>query len=332
MNEERQIRNRILIAEDDPISRRMLEAFLVKAGFQVMIASDGLEALRVLEKEDAPTLAVLDWMMPGLEGPQVCQRVRKQVDRPYVYILLLTARSQKGDLLHGLESGADDYLTKPFDAQELRARLHVGQRILDLQDGLIAAREELRFRATHDLLTGIWNRGSALDAIHREKSRQVRYGGSFGVILIDIDHFKQVNDTYGHLCGDEVLKEVAARMARCVRPYDTLGRYGGEEFLVVAPSSDGQGALVVAERIRQSIDSVPINTAVGPVRITVSCGISASVPGEMLDSQALLHTADEALYRAKEHGRNRSELANRPNLVPLGTVVEDIVTTKAGPH
>src|ERR1035441_5666816 len=243
MNEERQIRNRILIAEDDPISRRMLEAFLVKAGFQVMIASDGLEALRVLEKEDAPTLAVLDWMMPGLEGPQVCQRVRKQVDRPYVYILLLTARSQKGDLLHGLESGADDYLTKPFDAQELRARLHVGQRILDLQDGLIAAREELRFRATHDLLTGIWNRGSALDAIHREKSRQVREGGSFGVILIDVDHFKQVNDTYGHLCGDEVLKEVAARMARCVRPYDTLGRYGGEEFLVVAPSSDGQGAL-----------------------------------------------------------------------------------------
>jgi diguanylate cyclase (GGDEF)-like protein len=291
-----------------------------------------LEALRVLEKEDAPTLAVLDWMMPGLEGPQVCQRVREHLDRPYVYILLLTARSQKGDLLRGLESGADDYLTKPFDAQELRARLHVGRRILDLQDGLIAAREELRFRATHDLLTGIWNRGSALDAINREKSRQVREGGSFGVILIDVDHFKQVNDTYGHLCGDEVLKEAAARMGHCVRPYDTLGRYGGEEFLVVAPSSDIQGALVVAERIRQLIDSAPINTAAGPVRITVSCGISASVPGEMLDSQALLHTADEALYRAKEHGRNRSELANRPNLVPLGTVVEGIVTTKAGPH
>jgi diguanylate cyclase (GGDEF)-like protein len=332
MNEERKIRNRILIAEDDPISRRMLEAFLVKSGFQVMTASDGLEALRILEREDAPTLAVLDWMMPGLEGPQVCQRVREHLDRPYVYILLLTARSQKGDLLRGLESGADDYLTKPFDAQELRARLHVGRRILDLQDGLIAAREELRFRATHDLLTGIWNRGSALDAINREKSRQVREGGSFGVILIDVDHFKQVNDTYGHLCGDEVLKEAAARMGHCVRPYDTLGRYGGEEFLVVAPSSDIQGALVVAERIRQLIDSAPINTAAGPVRITVSCGISASVAGNMLDSQALLHTADEALYRAKEHGRNRSELANRPNLVPPGPVVQGVVTTKAGSH
>jgi two-component system, cell cycle response regulator len=321
MTEERKIRNRILIAEDDPISRRMLEAFLVKWGFQVMTAADGLEALRILEKQDAPTLAVLDWMMPGLEGPQVCQRVREHPDRPYVYILLLTARSQKGDLLRGLESGADDYLTKPFDAQELRARLHVGQRILDLQDGLIAAREELRFRATHDLLTGIGNRGAALDAINRERSRQIREGGSFGVILIDIDHFKIINDTYGHLCGDAVLKEAASRMTGCVRPYDTLGRYGGEEFLVVAPSSDGPGTLALAERIRKSIDSAAVNTEVGPVRITVSCGIAASIPDKVLDSQALLHAADQALYRAKEQGRNRSDLASAMDLASPAPIV-----------
>ncbi|HXQ27600.1 MAG TPA: TonB-dependent receptor plug domain-containing protein [Candidatus Acidoferrales bacterium] len=177
----------------------------------------------ILEAQDAPSLAVLDWMMPGLEGPQVCQRVREHLDRPYVYLLLLTARSQKDDLLRGLEAGADDYLTKPFDAQELRARLKVGQRILDLQRGLIAARDELRFRATHDALTGIANRGVVLDAIHREHARQLREGGSLGLIMVDLDHFKHVNDVHGHLAGDAVLKEVARRMASCARPYDTVG-------------------------------------------------------------------------------------------------------------
>jgi two-component system, cell cycle response regulator len=314
MTEEKKIWNRILIAEDDPVSRRMLEAFLQKWDFQVVTAKDGLDALRILEGEDAPPLAVLDWMMPGLEGPQVCQRVRQHPDRPYVYILLLTARSQKGDLLRGLESGADDYLTKPFDAQELRARLRVGQRILDLQESLIAAREELRFRATHDLLTGIKNRGAALEAIGREQSRQVREGGSFGVILIDIDHFKEINDTYGHLCGDTVLKEATARIAKCLRPYDTLGRYGGEEFLIVAPSSDILGTLALSERIRKSIDSAPMETDVVPVHLTVSCGVSASSADNLLDCQALLRTADEALYRAKDLGRNRSETAHRVEL------------------
>jgi two-component system, cell cycle response regulator len=309
MSEEPKVRNRILIAEDDPVSRRMLEAFLVKWGYHVVAAADGLDALRILQSEDAPPLAVLDWMMPGMEGPQVCQRVREHPDRPYVYILLLTARSQKGDLLRGLESGADDYLTKPFDAQELRARLHVGQRILDLQDNLIAAREELRFRATHDALTGIANRGVALDAINRERARQVREGGSFGIILIDLDHFKQINDTYGHLCGDAVLKEAVRRVTHCVRPYDTVGRYGGEEFLIVAPSSDGSGILVLAERIRKELQSVPFTTDEGQLSVTASCGAAVSNGEKPMDSHDLLRLADEALYRAKEQGRNRSELA-----------------------
>jgi two-component system cell cycle response regulator len=300
---------RILIAEDDPVSRRMLQAFLTKWGYSVIAVSDGIEAARILEAEDAPTLAVLDWMMPGLEGPQVCRRVREHSDRPYTYILLLTARSQKGDLLRGLESGADDYFTKPFDAQELRARLHVGQRILDLQDGLIAAREELRFRATHDALTGIFNRGVVLDAIERERSRQTREGGSFGIIMLDVDHFKNVNDTYGHLVGDAVLLETARRITSCVRPYDHVGRYGGEEFLVVAPSSDAFGMLGLAERIRTTIQSRPVLTDAAPLNITASCGVALSTSEKPLDAHALLHLADEALYRAKEQGRNRSEFA-----------------------
>lgn len=302
-------RGRILIAEDDPISRRMLQSFLTKWGYEVEAVADGSEALAALETPDAPQLAVLDWMMPGLEGPQVCRKVRELTDRPYTYILLLTARGQKDDLLLGLESGADDYLTKPFDSQELRARLRVGQRILDLQRNLIAAREELRFRATHDLLTGIPNRAMVMEAAQRERARQVREGGPFSVMILDLDHFKNVNDTHGHLCGDQVLREAARRIAGCVRTYDTVGRYGGEEFLVVAPTTDGAGALALAERIRQAIERPSFETDAGRVNVTASCGVASSGGSDAIAASDLLRMADEALYRAKAGGRNRSELA-----------------------
>jgi two-component system, cell cycle response regulator len=305
-SEEKQ-KNRILIADDDAISRHMLQFFLVKWGYEVTAAADGLEALRIFESREAPSLAVLDWMMPGMEGPEVCKHIRENPNLPYMYILLLTARSQKADILRGLESGADDYLTKPFNAQELRARLHVGQRILNLQQNLILAKEELFFRATHDSLTGIANRGVAMDALLREQSRQVREEGSFGVILADIDHF---NDKYGHLCGDAVLKEAAGRMFDCARPYDTMGRYGGEEFLIVVPASGAQGPLELAERMRKALESRPFTTTAGEVQVTASFGVAISSKENPLDSQGLLHLADDALYRAKKYGRNRTELAD----------------------
>jgi PleD family two-component response regulator len=222
MTDEKETKERILIAEDDPVSRRVLETLLKKWGYEVVGANDGLEAARLMESREAPRLAVLDWMMPGLEGVQVCQRIRQDATRPYMY-LLLTARSQRDDLVRGLESGAGDYLTKPFDAQELRARLNVGKRILDLQDNLIAAREKLLYQATHDALTGISNRGVSLDALRRERSRQTRENVSFATILLDIDHFKYVNDTYGHPAGDAVLMEAAQRIKSCIRPYDYFG-------------------------------------------------------------------------------------------------------------
>jgi two-component system, cell cycle response regulator len=312
---EEKPKKRVLIADDDPVSRRMLEAFLEKWGYEVITATDGLEALRILQAANAPRLAVLDWMMPGMEGPQVCQRMREHPDWPYVYVLLLTARSEKTDLLRGLESGADDYLTKPFDSQELRGRLQVGQRILDLQESLVQAREELLFRATHDLLTGISNRGVVLDALNREHSRQKREGGSFGVILLDLDHFKYVNDTRGHLCGDAVLKEASRRIAACIRPYDTAGRYGGEEFLIVAPLSGELGTLALAERIRASIESPPIETEAGLVALTASSGLAVSRGDSPLEPQALIRRADDALYRAKDRGRNRCEMASQPEPV-----------------
>jgi two-component system cell cycle response regulator len=312
---------KILIADDDPVSRHMLHAFLVNWGYDVVAAVDGVDALRILEKEDAPPLALLDWMMPGLAGPQVCARVRMHRDRPYVYILLLTARSQKDDLLRGLEAGADDYLTKPFDAQELRARLHVGQRILDLQNSLIAAREELRFGATHDVLTGIANRGVVLEAIGREHSRQLREGGSFGIILVDLDDFKNVNDKYGHLSGDVVLREAAIRMKSSVRPYDTVGRYGGEEFLIVAPSCDAVGALGLAERIRKKIQSAAFSTDGGSMHVTASCGVAMSKGAKPPETQDLLHLADQALYRAKKEGRNCSKVAAQLEAIGSATVL-----------
>ncbi len=310
MSNQEPPKKRVLIAEDDPVSCHLLKSFLIKWDYDVAVVRDGMTALRILEGEDTPRLAVLDWMMPGMEGPHVCQRVREHKNRPYVYVLLLTGRSEKQDLLRGLELGADDYLTKPFDSEELRARLLVGERILNLQDNLIAAREELRFQATHDLLTGISNRATAMDALRAELSRQTREHRSFGVILVDIDHFKNVNDTYGHLCGDQVLQTVARRMKECVRPYDTVGRYGGEEFLIIAAASDAAGTMALAERIRGVVGSRPILTDGGEVRVTVSLGASISTDAAGVDPQLLLHLADQALYRAKEQGRNRADLVD----------------------
>jgi diguanylate cyclase (GGDEF)-like protein len=321
-------RKRVLIAEDDPVSRRLLELFLVRWGFEVTIVTTGTEALQMLERLDAPRLAILDWMMPGMEGVQVCQKLRESADRRYVYVLLLTARTQKEDLLQGLESGADDYLTKPFDSQELRARLHVGQRILDLQDQLIAAGEELLYRATHDNLTGVVNRGVILDTLRRERSRQAREGGSFGIVLMDLDHFKYVNDTYGHLAGDDVLREAAQRMMACVRPYDSVGRYGGEEFLIVVPSSDAMGTMGLAERIRHSIEAKPMVTNSIPIAVTASFGVTASIDKLPLEPQEILRLADAALYRAKERGRNRTELARAEDLVVKATDFPDTMEHK----
>jgi two-component system, cell cycle response regulator len=308
MSLDTKLKNRILIAEDDPVSRRVLQTFLLKWGYEVIVAEDGNEALAILERQDFPRLAVLDWMMPGLEGTEVCERIRKEPNRAYVYVLLLTARTQKEDILKGLESGADDYLAKPFDAKELRARLHVGQRILSLQDHLIETREELLFRATHDSLTGLANRGVILESLHRESSRQLREGGSFGIVLADLDHFKYVNDQHGHLAGDAVLQEMARRMLSSVRPYDVVGRYGGEEFLIVVPSSDARGTMGLAERLRKSIEERPVVTEAGEIHLTTSLGVAVADPAIPLDARELLQLADDALYRAKARGRNRSEL------------------------
>src|SRR6202051_2160130 len=211
---------RILIADDSIVSRHLLDATLRRWGYEVVIACDGNEAWRILQAEDAPKIAILDWMMPGMTGPEVCRKVRANVkDKDlYTYILLLSSKSQREDLIEGMESGADDYLTKPFDQHELKVRLRPGTRIIELQQELIAAREALREQATRDCLTHIWNRSSILDILQREMARSSREKRPFGLVLADLDHFKTIHDTYGHFAGAAVLREFVRRMSGSMRP------------------------------------------------------------------------------------------------------------------
>ena len=300
---------RILVAEDDPVLQRMLESFLKKWGYEVALAKDGAEAWEILEGGEAPRMAVLDWMMPGMDGVEVCRRVRKRVTQAYVYILLLTAKGEKFDVVDGLESGADDYLTKPFHPQELQARLRTGKRILDLEDHLVATQEVLLFKATHDALTGLWNHAAILDLLQRELVRAHREAAPLGVLMADLDHFKKINDTYGHLAGDEVLQEAARRLTGAVRVYDAVGRYGGEEFLIVLPGCDSTTTRDRAEHLRATVSGHPVEIVESAIAATLSIGAVSTGEWRAADAKALLRVADDALYRAKAAGRNRVELA-----------------------
>jgi diguanylate cyclase (GGDEF)-like protein len=304
-------RDTVLIAEDDPIFRRVLESRFKRWDYRVTAVENGLDAWEVLQKEDAPQLAILDWMMPGMDGIELCRKIRSRDQGPYQYVLLLTAKDDKQDVITGLEAGADDYLTKPFDVDELRARVRTGKRILDLQAALIKAQDDLQSAAAHDALTGLWNRGAILDLLRREVLRRKRTGDALGVVMADIDHFKKINDTHGHLIGDVVLQEVSRRLAANVRLYDAVGRYGGEEFLIVFPGCNAHNVLVSAERLRHCIADQPIETNADQIPVTLSLGLAAAGHGEMEkpDCETLLRRADEALYAAKAQGRNRVETA-----------------------
>jgi diguanylate cyclase (GGDEF)-like protein len=227
-------------------------------------------------------------------------------------MLLLTAKDAKENIVEGLESGADDYLIKPWDPDELRARLRTGQRILQLEDRLVEAHETMRFKATHDHLTFLLNRGAIMDLLERELVRTFREKGCTIVLLSDLDHFKNVNDTYGHLVGDEVLQETARRLLGSVRSYDFVGRYGGEEFLMVLNNCDTSKAMLRAEELRKAVANRPIQTSRGPLSATMSIGVLSSRDWDQLNAAEILCEVDAALYRAKASGRNRSELA-RPN-------------------
>lgn len=300
------MQTKILVADDDTISRSMMRRLLTQCGYEVQSASDGFEAVRRLSEDEGPRLLLLDWMMPGLNGPEVCRAIRTKAREAYVYIVLLTSKDSKDDLIAGLEAGADDYLTKPCHLEELKARLRTGERILQLENSLVKAREEMRFRATHDSLTHLLNRPAILHRLDTELERVRRQEIEFAVLLCDVDHFKSVNDTYGHPVGDDVLRQIAHRLKAAVRANDGVGRIGGEEFLLLLHGCTEQGLDALAASICDQIRSAPVLTSVGPLRMSISAGaLQISIHDVIVSTDHLLHTVDLALYQAKARGRDR---------------------------
>jgi len=295
----------ILIADDEQVSRHLLKRTVEKWSYDVVTASDGLEAWEILRRKDAPRLAILDWQMPGLDGVSLCQDIRNLEDTPYTYVILLTARSEPADLVEAMDAGADDFLSKPFQQHELEVRLRAGQRIVQLQEELIGARESLRVQATRDALTGLWNRFAIVDALGREQARHNRSVMSRGpgVPVVDTDPFKEVNDTHGHPVGDEVLRKVADRMVTQLRQYDIVGRLGGEEFLVLLVDCNWKQVRLVSERLRAGVGDQPIATGAGPIQVTISIGAAMATKGTKVEDT--LARADRAMYQAKAQGRNR---------------------------
>ncbi|MBI2681240.1 MAG: diguanylate cyclase [Candidatus Solibacter usitatus] len=298
----------ILIAEDNPVFQRILDNMVRKWDYQPILVPDGTQAWEILQRDNPPRLAIMDWMMPGLSGIELCRRLREQPREPYIYVLLLSAKNSRDELVEGMEAGADDYLGKPVDSHELRVRLRAGERIVKLQAELLEARDAMRQQSLHDSLTGVWNRAAIFDFLKRELARGQRESTPVSVVMIDLDHFKLVNDQFGHLAGDEVLIEAARRMTATIRPYDAVGRYGGEEFLIVMANSDSHAAAERADQIRKAIAGSSFLRDRAAVDVTCSLGVYSTHGGALITPEALLEEADAALYLAKRNGRNRFEV------------------------
>jgi len=301
---------KILIADDSEITRLMLYHKLSEWGYEIEIANDGEEAWEILCQENPPTLAIIDWMMPNMDGITLCKKIRENIKEPYIYMIILTMRNKKNDLIESMEAGADDFVSKPFDADVLKVRLRAGIRILDLHNALISAREELRIQATYDQLTGLFNRRAIMDMFNREISRASRETSPIGVLMVDVDHFKKINDNYGHPAGDIVLKEAANRMKDSVRTYDSVGRFGGEEFLVILPKCGMNEVMIVAERLKKSISNQNFDLNNESIKVTISIGATNIIPDSIkIDQDFIIQLVDTALYKAKKNGRDRIEFS-----------------------
>lgn len=298
----------VLIADDDALSRRILQDVLTNWGYQTTVTKNGLEAWDALQQHDPPNLVILDWMMPGLDGIDICQRLRQRLNPRYTYVILLTARNRPEDIVKGLEAGADDYMVKPFNPDELKYRLKIGERIIDLEERILGM-------ARTDYLTGLLNRRAFMERLEEEISRSQRSRQGLGVVIADIDHFKTINDRYGHQAGDRVLQQVAGCLQRCCRKYDFAGRYGGEEFILGLPGTGMEETRAAAERVRDAISqcNTLITSRQVEVNITASLGVVAMPPGSLKSSDELISSADTALYLAKNGGRNQVAVAAVPH-------------------
>jgi diguanylate cyclase (GGDEF)-like protein len=292
----------VLVAEDDSASRYRLQVSLETWGYEVTCVSNGRQAIAELARPEGPSLAILDWSMPEADGLEVCRSIRGTPGSRYVYAILLTAHDRDEDVIAGFDAGADDYVTKPFNAKELRARVRSGARIVQLQHELVAAREELREKAMRDPLTGLLTRGAFFEISDLEFARARRSRTPLSIVMADIDHFKAINDRYGHLGGDQVLQEAARRLHAAFRKEDAVGRYGGEEFVVLAVGCEGPDAIRLAERFRHEVGLEPFAVGDTLIDVTVSVGVATGSAADGV--QGLLKAADDALYSAKRSGRN----------------------------
>ncbi len=308
---------RVLVVDDDLVTLRLVSHCLRKLGHQVDVAADGQAARRLFRLHRFPVV-ITDWEMPGLSGPELCREIRNLKLPGYTYIIILTQRHERRYLIQGLEAGADDFASKPFDHDEMRVRLRAAERILTLESQLLEANRELtlvndRLQKTLrlDPLTEIGNRLAfevEVSAFHRHA---VSRGAEYSLIMCDVDNFKQFNDRYGHQVGDEILRHIAAEIRKSIRAFDSAFRYGGEEIVVLLSGQNLERSVAAAERIRQQIAEMELCPGPGgsACRITISCGV-ASYPENFDpagDWRGVLACADRALYRAKEAGRNRVE-------------------------
>ncbi|MEW5908181.1 MAG: diguanylate cyclase [Thermodesulfobacteriota bacterium] len=298
----------ILIVEDSPVSRKILEKSLTKAGFEVFSVENGQAALENLQKRFFP-IVLSDWIMPEMDGLTLCKALRQGNFSGYIYIILLTAKDLKSDIIEGLEAGADDYLTKPFHNAELKARIQTGIRIITLEKSLKKANEEIQKLSRIDPLTGCYNRSYLNEHLPHEILRARRYRRPFSLVLCDIDHFKRINDTHGHLVGDAVLKNFVRSLSTPIRNrVDWVVRFGGEEFIVVLPETSFENALLVAERLRAEIEKTAIQIDGKTLFITSSFGVTGFDPSfslEWISPEMIINQADRFLYEAKQEGRNR---------------------------
>jgi len=293
----------VLVADDDATSLALLAGVLRKHGYDVVTCTNGQQAWDILRQPQAPHLVILDWMMPEMDGLDVLRALRREPTDTPPYVMMLTARDDKQDIITALDAGANDYLSKPFDVGELRSRVGVGKRMVELQEALFESRKALAYHATHDSLTGLLNRRSMLEHLQKEMVRAVRYGDTVAVAMCDLDHFKRVNDTYGHPTGDDVLQGVAKLLCAQAREHDMTGRFGGEEFLMIVPLRGDADAHKVFDRICARIAATPVETRSGALTVTLSIGVAVYCQGGTVDF--LLAEADAALYKAKHQGRNR---------------------------
>jgi len=306
---------KILIAEDDAVTLRLLNVSLEKWGYEVVTAETGIEAWDVLMRNDIG-IAVLDWMMPGMDGLEVCRKARQISDRDFIYIILLTAREGKSDIVTGLNAGADDYMIKPFDRDELRSRVRVGERMVRLERSLQSAIRKFEALSKTDDLTQLCNHGAILTRLTEEMSRSQREDTPLSVVMADIDLFKRINDNFGHIIGDRVLLDVSRKIKSVSRPYDIVGRYGGEEFLIILPGTDEQEARTVAERIHNCVREFPVDLGPNLVEIcvTISVGVGTIPPSMDMTTDTIIRAVDAALYRAKDNGRDRVEEISEKDL------------------